>query len=63
MQYSKLTASHPSITAPSQYHSRAQKYLLKEEQIFFIFIYYVHAGKGVKEIGTQTNLDGFCAVN
>lgn len=35
--YSKLTASHPSITAPSQYHSRAQKYLLKEEQILFIF--------------------------
>lgn len=52
--YSKLTASHPSITAPSQYHSRAQKYLLKEEQIlFFFFIYYVHAGKGEREKGER----------
>lgn len=66
--YSKLTASHPSITAPSQYHSRAQKYLLKEEQILFFFLFTMCTlekarGRRVKEIGTQTNLDGFCAVN
>lgn len=68
--YSKLTASHPSITAPSQYHSRTQKYLLKgEEQIFIFYFLFTMCtlekarGRRVKEIGTQTNLDGFCAVN
>lgn len=64
--YSKLTASNPSITAPSQYHSRPQKYLLKgEEQIFIYFFFYLlcarwkrREGEGWKKLALkQTWMD------
>lgn len=49
--YSKLTASHPSITAPSRYHCRPQKYLLKwGKELFFVGVFcYCTVGKRERE--------------
>ena len=47
--YSKLTASHPSIIAPSRYHSRPQKYLLKWGKSCFLLLFFFATAQWKKE--------------